>query len=170
MRVSLKRRLTDSGSQDSGELFLILLEIEQRLRFNHRYLVRVGGKRVYMQLASSYLKVNIAKRLQSIDFQPGEFDKHAAVVCEALKVGVTLPIQIGTHLLDLKIGHITYPSAQSAFVRPWAAELKTLNQSSVRQHLPGSAYNLAEANIPCKDTGNMSAPGNPDKRLVFVGF
>lgn len=59
-----------------------------------------------VQLTSSCLEVNIAKRLQPSDFQLRELDEHAAVPCEAVEVDIALPIQIRTHLLDLKIGHV----------------------------------------------------------------
>ena len=79
-------------------------------------------------------------------------------------------VRFGAHLLDLKIGHIIYSLAQSAFVRAGAPELKTLNQSAMREHLTGRAYNLTEAHVPGKHADNMSAPCNPDKRLVFRGL
>jgi len=83
---------------------------------------------------------------------------------------MALAIQIGAHLLDLKIGHITYPSAQSAFMRPGTAELKTLYQTSLWQHLPRCAYNLAQTHIPSVHADNMRAACNPDISLVFARF
>jgi hypothetical protein len=81
------------------------------LGFYHCYLIRISSKRVDVQFAASSLEVNIAERLESADFQFREFYKHAPISRETLKVSMALPIQTGTHLLDLKIGHVTYPSA-----------------------------------------------------------
>jgi hypothetical protein len=124
---------------------------------------------VDVQLGASCLEVNIAERLQPADFQFGEFYKQAAISRESLEVIVALQIQIGTHLLDLKIGHITYPAAQGAFMTARAAELKTLNQTPMREHLAGRAYNFTQTRIIGKNAGNVSASGNPDNRLVFLG-
>ncbi len=137
---------------------------------NHCYLVRISGERVDVQFSLSGLEVNIAERLELADFQFREFYEHAPISRESLKVGMALPIQIRTHLLDLKVGHITYPSAQGAFMSPWAAELKTLNQASSWEHLAGRANNLSKADIIGKDADNMSASGNPNNRLVLVGI
>lgn len=123
-----------------------------------------------VQFGSPRLEVNIAERLQSAGLQGGEFDKYTAISGETLKVDVALPIQAGAHLLDLKISHITYTPAQSAFVWVWAAELKALNQAALRQHLSGYAHNLTEAYIAGKYTDNVCAAGNPDERLIFVGL
>ncbi|GAI66958.1 unnamed protein product, partial [marine sediment metagenome] len=104
-----------------------------------------------VQFSLSGLKVNIAERLELSDFQLREFYEHAPISRETLKVVMALSIQIRTHLLDLKIGHIIYTSAQSAFMGPWASELKTLNQTSRGQHLAGCAYDLSKADIADKD-------------------
>jgi len=95
-----------------------------------------------MQFTSPCLEVNITKWLQSAYFQLGEFDKYAPISGKVFKVEMALTIQIGAHLLDLKISHIAYPTAQCALMRPWTPELKTLNQTLLRQHLPGRAYYL----------------------------
>ena len=146
---------------------LILMKIEQRLGLNHRYLVRISCEGVDVQFSSSCLEVNVAERLQPTDFQLWVFDKHTAISRKALKVDMTLPIQIGTHLLDLKIRHIAYPPAQSALMSPWSPELKSLNQTPLRQHLTRCAYNLTEAHILDKHADNMCAACNPDKSLVL---
>jgi hypothetical protein len=125
---------------------------------------------MYVQFAASSLEVNIAERLESADFQFREFYKHAPISREALKVGMALPIQTGTHLLDLKIGHVTYPSAQRALMSPWAGELKTLYQASRRQHLAWWAHNLGKARIIGKNTDNVSTACNPDNRLVLLSI
>lgn len=123
-----------------------------------------------VQFSLSGLKVNIAKRLELSDFLLREFYEHAPISRETLKVAMALAIQIRTHLLDLKIGHIIYTSAQSAFMGPWASELKTLNQTSRGQHLAGCAYDLNKTDIADKDADDMSASGNPDNRLVLFGI
>ncbi len=123
-----------------------------------------------VQFAAPSLEVNIAERLESADFQFREFYKHAPIPREALKVSMALPIQIRTHLLDLKIGHVAYPPSQSALMSPWAGELKTLYQASRGQHLAGRAYNLSEARISGKNTDNVSAACNPDNGLVLFGI
>ena len=153
-----------------GPIIPFLLKVEQGLGLNHRHLLRIGRERVDVQLLLSCLEVDIAERLQAAGFQRWEFDKHAAIAGEPLKVDMALPIQIRTHPLDLKVGHIIYPPAQGALVRPWAAELEALNQTSLRQRLTRRAYNLAEAHIARKHTDNVGAARNPDKRLVLFGF
>ena len=81
------------------------------MSLNHCYLVRISRERMDVQFAATSLEVNITERLESADFQFREFYKDAPILREALKVSMALPIQIGTHLLDLKIGHVTYPPA-----------------------------------------------------------
>ncbi len=88
-----------------------------------------------VQFTSSCLEVNIAKRLQTTDFQLRKLDKNAPVPGETVEVDIALPIQIRTHLLDLKIGHIAESFAQRTLMRFRAAELKALKQTSMRQHL-----------------------------------
>jgi hypothetical protein len=122
-----------------------------------------------MQFGLSCLKVNIAERLKTSNFQAGKFDKHAPIPSKPLKVNVTLPIQIGAHLLNLKIGHIAYPPAQSAFMRAWAVKLKTLNQTAPGKHLSWYTYNLAQTHIAGIYANNVCAACNPDIRLVFAG-
>ena len=123
-----------------------------------------------MQFGPSGFEVNEAERLQPADLQLRKFYEHAAIASEALKVVVALQIQIRAHLLDLEIGHIAYAAAQGAFVAARPAELETLNQTPMRKHLPGRADNLAQAGIVGENTDDMGASGNPDNRLVFLGF
>ena len=148
----------------------LLLKVEQRLRLNHRYLVRVSRESVDVQFSLSCLEVNIAERLQTLDFQTCEFDKHTPFSSKPLKVEMTLTIQIGTHLLNLKIGHIVHSSAQGAFMRPWTAKSKTLNQTSSWKHLPRRAYNFAQGHFARVHAYNMRAACNPDISFVFAGF
>ena len=123
-----------------------------------------------VEFATPRFKINVAEGLKIVDLQVGEFDKYATIPSKAFEVLVALPIQIGTHLLNLKIGHITYTSAQSAFMSPGATELKTFNQSSRWEHLAGYAYNLGKADVTGKDADNMRASCNPDNRLVLFGI
>ena len=125
---------------------------------------------MYVQLASSCLEVNIAERLQSSTFQTGKFNKHTSVSCKALQIGMALTIQICAHFLYLKIGHIAYLSAHGAFMGSRAAELKTLYQTSRREHLAGCAYDLAKTGITGEDANNIGTAGNPDYRLVLFGL
>jgi hypothetical protein len=148
----------------------ILLKIEQRLCLNHCDLVGESGKGMDVQFAASGLEINVAERLQIIDFQVREFNEHAAISRKPLKVDMALAIQIGTHLLDLKIGHVAYSPAQSAFMGPRAAELETFDQTSMWKQLAGRAYDLAQARILGKHANNVGAAGNPDKSLVLVGL
>jgi len=120
-----------------------------------------------VQFGASCLEVNVAERLQPADFQFREFYEQAAIPRQSLEVVVALQIQIRTHLIDLKIGHITYPAAQGAFMAARASELETLNQPSMRKQLAGRAYNFTKAGIIGENTDNMSAARNPDNRLVF---
>ncbi len=137
---------------------------------NHCYLVRISSEGVNVQFSLSGLEINIAEGLELTDFQLREFYKHASISRETLKVGMALTIQTGTHLLNLKIRHITYTSAQSAFMGPGATELKTFNQSSRWEHLAGYAYHLGKADVTGKDADNMGASCNPDNRLVLFGI
>lgn len=123
-----------------------------------------------VQLTFSCLEVDIAERLQSTHFQLREFGKYTAIACETFEVCMALPIQIRAHLFDLKICHIAYASAQCAFMSARAAELKALNQAARRKHLPGCADDFTKAHIADENADNMSTAGNPDGRLVFLGF
>ncbi len=122
-----------------------------------------------VQFSLSCLKVNIAERLEAPDLQAGEFDKDAPISSKPFKVKMALTIQIRAHLLYLKIGHIADAPAQSTFMRPRAAESKTLNQTSLWKHLPRCAYNLAQAHIPRINAYDVCAACNPDISFVFAG-
>lgn len=123
-----------------------------------------------VQFGPSGLEVDIAERLKAADFQLREFYKDAAISCEAFEVEVALPIEVGTHFLDLKIGHIANAPAEAAFVRARAAKSEPFNQSSLREHLSGGAYDLAEAETLGVDADNVRAAGDPDISFVFTGF
>ena len=86
-------------------------EVEQRLRLYHRHLVRVSSKSMDMKLAASGLEVNITERLKSSDFQLRILHKHTSILRKSFEVFVALLVQIRTHLLDLKIRHVTYFAA-----------------------------------------------------------
>jgi len=83
---------------------------------------------------------------------------------------MALLVQIGTHFLDLKIGHVTYTPAQSAFMSSRAAELKAFEQSTRGQHLPGSADDLGKADVAGENTDDVCASGYPDDRFVFFSI
>lgn len=125
---------------------------------------------MYVQFGSPGLEVDVAEGLELADFQFREFHKHASVSGEAFKIGMALLVQIGTHFFDLKVGHITYAPAQGAFMSSWAAELKTFEQPTRRQHLARSTYDFGETDVAGKNADDVCAPGNPDNRLVFFGI
>ena len=121
-----------------------------------------------VQLRSSGLEVDVAEGLKVADFHLGELDEDAAISRESLEVGVALPIEVGAHFLNLKIGHITYPGAQCALVGPGPAELESLYQAPVGEHLARGADDLAETDIVGEDADNVGAAGNPDKGFVLI--
>jgi len=123
-----------------------------------------------VQLVASGLKVNIAEWLHAIDLQVWEFDEDAAIACEALEIGVALPIQVGAHLFNLEIGHVADAPAQGALVGAGTTELETLDQSSLRQQLTRGADNLAEADITGKNGHNVGTAGDPNNRFVFLSL
>ena len=123
-----------------------------------------------VQLVSSGLEIDVAERPELADLHLGEVDENATIACEAFEVGMALLVQIRAHLLYLKVGHVTYSPAQGAFMSPRAAELKTFEQSSRRQHLAGSAYDFGKADVTGKNTDNVGASCNPDDRFVFIGI
>ncbi len=116
------------------------------------------------------LEVNIAERLKPADFKLRKLNKNAPIPREPLKVDMALPIQIGAHLLDLKVGHIADAPAQRALMAPRAAKLKTLNQSSVRKKLARRADNLGQKSVIGKNAHHVCAARHPDCRLVPVGI
>ena len=146
------------------------MKIEERLCFNHCYLVGISCKGVDVKFTSSCLEVDIAERLEAAGFQPRKFNKDTTILGKALEVEMTLPVQVATHLFDLEISHIAYAFAQSAFMRFWPAELKPLNQTAFWEHLSGSAYNFTKASLACENTDDMSTAGNPDNSFVFFRF
>jgi len=122
-----------------------------------------------MQLRPPRLVVNITEGLKSVALRTLELSEHPAIPREALQVRMALAIKVRTHLLDLKIGHITEPSAQCALMAPRPLKLKTLDQTALRKHLTRPAHNFAKTNIARENTHNMRAPGNPDIHFVFLG-
>lgn len=162
MAARTNNRWNISQHKRGGDVYCSLLKIEERLRFNHRNLVGVSGESVNVKLAASCLKVDITEGLEAADFETGKLDKYAATPCEAFKVGVALPIEVRTHLLDLKISHITYSTTEGAFVRARTVELEALNKPSFGQHLGRNAYDLAETDAVGKYADNVGAAGYPD--------
>ena len=86
-----------------------------------------------VQFAAPRLEVDIAEWLQPLDLVFRELHEHTAIASEPLQVRVALPIQIGAHLLHLKIGHVAHTPAQRALMRPRTAELKPLHQPPMRK-------------------------------------
>ena len=86
---------------------LFARKIKQRLRFYHCHLVRISGECMNMKLVSPGLEINITEWLKSTDFQLRILDKYTSIPRKAFEVFVALLVQIRTHLLDLKIRHVT---------------------------------------------------------------
>ncbi len=120
-----------------------------------------------VELTFAGFKVYIAERLKSADGLVGEFHKHAAIARESFKVGMTLPIEIRTHLFDLEIGHVAHASAERALVAPLAAELKSLDKASLRQGLVRRVDQFRQAHILRKDAGDMRTVRDPDNGLIL---
>ena len=148
----------------------MLLEVEDRLRFNHRNLVGIGRESMDMQLGFTGLEINVTEGLESVDYKLGEPDKHAAVTPESFEVGKALPVYAGTEAFDLKISHIADAFAESAFVRAGAAKLEPLDKPAFGQRLCGGAYDLGKSNIPGEYADDMRASRDPYQGLVFFGF
>ena len=100
-----------------------------------------------MQFIPACFKIDVAKRLQPTDRQIRERDKEAAIFCESFQIVMTLAVQIGAHLLDLKIGHITEAAAECTLVAALAAKLESLDQAAFGKKLAGRADQLCQANI-----------------------
>jgi len=123
-----------------------------------------------MQLGAPGLEIDIAERLKSAGLLLGELNEHAAISRETLEVGMALSIEIGTHLLDLEIGHVADALAQGALMAPRPAELEALDQPSVREHLARCAYHFGQAGVAHKNTHDMSAACDPDNGFVFLSL
>jgi hypothetical protein len=106
----------------------------------------------------------------SVNFKLGVPDKNAAVPAKAFEVGEALFIKSRIEPLDLKIGHIADAPAESALVSAGPAELEPLDETSFRQRLIRSADDLGQRRVVRENTDDVSAAGNPDERLVFLGF
>jgi hypothetical protein len=148
----------------------MLVEVEERLRFNHRDLIGIGGERVDVQLCFSRFEIDVAEGLQPVNLKLGEPDENAAVPAEPFEVGEALFVESGVETLDLKIGHIADAPAEGAFVRAWAAELESLDETSFGKGLSRGADNLGKARVIGENADNVGAAGNPDEGLVFFGF
>ena len=153
-----------------GPAIQLLLEVEQRLRFYNRYLVGIRGESVNVKLGFSRLEIDVAEWLQAVYLKLGEPDEYAAVAAESLKVGEALPIHICAETFNLEVGHIADVFAERAFVRAGAVELKTLNQSSLRQHLGWRADDLGKGYVARESAHNVGAARDPNERLVLIAF
>lgn len=130
----------------------------------------MGCEGVDVQFCSSGLEIYIAERLELADFLLGELNKDASVSCEPFEVGMALAIEIGTHLLDLEIGHIANALAQRTLMAPRASELESLDQPSMRQHLARCAYDFRKAGTPGKNAYHMRAACDPDDSFIFFSL
>ena len=147
-----------------------LVELEQRLGFYDCHLVRVRVESMQVQLISSCLEVDIAKRLKSADSGLWKSNKDAAMLCETLKIDKALAVEIRTHLLDLKISHVAQLLADGALVVLAAPELELLDKATLGKRLSGKADQFGETLLACKNTDDMRAAGGPDSGFVLLGF
>lgn len=92
------------------------MKIENGLRFDNRHLLRVSVEGMYVQFAVPGFEIYVAERLEPAGQHMREVDKYASIAGKFFQVEVALAIQIGAHFLDLKIGYITEPATQSAFM------------------------------------------------------
>ena len=146
------------------------MHIEQGLSLYNRYLVGICVERVNMQFVFSCLKINIAERFKTADGELGEFHEYAVVAGESLKVGMTLTIKIGTHLFDLKIGHIAKALGKGAFVISLAAESESFNQAAARQRLRRRADQFRKTKVVCENTYYVRAAGRPNQRFILLSL
>jgi hypothetical protein len=86
-----------------------------------------------MKLGFARLEIDVAERLQAVQFKLRKSYEYAAVAAESLEVGEALLVEINVEPLDLEIGHITDTLAQRAFVVSGPSELEPLNQAPLRQ-------------------------------------
>jgi hypothetical protein len=123
-----------------------------------------------VEFGLSGLEIEVAEGLEAADLEFREFHEDAAITREAFEVEMALLIEVGTHLLDLEIGHIADTLAQGAFVRAWAAELETLDKAPLRQELAGGADDLGEAYVARIHGDDMGTACDPDYGFVLVGL
>jgi hypothetical protein len=121
-----------------------------------------------MQLITPCLEINITERLKAANGELGEFYEYAAVASEPFKVNVALTIEIGTHLLDLKISHITEAAGKSALVIALAGKPESFNQAATRQKLSGSADEFGKTKVICENTHYVRTASGPNKRFILV--
>ena len=146
------------------------MQVEQRLRLDNRHLIRERMECMDMQFIPACFKIDVAKRLQSTDRQIRKRDKEAAIFRESFQIVMTLPVQIGTHLLDLKIGHITEAATERTFVAALAAELESLNQAAFGKELARCTDQLRQANIALGQADNMGTACGPNRRFIAFGL
>ena len=79
---------------------------------------------------------------------------------------MALPIQIHTHLLNLKVCHITETAAECALVGPRTAKREPLHQPPARKRLIGTADQLRQTGILDKNADNMRTARRPQQHLI----
>ena len=122
-----------------------------------------------MQFIPACFKIDVAKRFQPTNGQIRKRDKEAAIFCKSFQVVMTLPVQIGAHLLDLKIGHITEAATERTLVSTLAAKLESLNQAAFGKKLARCTNQLCQANIALGQTDNMGTACGPNGRIIAFG-
>jgi len=123
-----------------------------------------------VQLTAPCFEIHVAERLQAVQAGLFEVHKYAAITREALKVNVTFLIKIGTHFLNLEIGHITKTAADGTLMRAWAAELKTFYQAALGEQLSRGTDYFAKTQIITEYTYYVRTAGNPNLGLVIFSL
>jgi len=146
------------------------MQVEQRLRFDDRYLIRERMERMDMQFIPTCFKIDVAERLQPADGQVRKRDKEAAIFRESFQIIMALTVQIGAHLFDLKISHITQAATERTFVSALAAKLKSLDQAAFGKKLARRTDQLRQANIALGQTDHMGTARGPNRRIIAFGL
>ena len=111
------------------------MQVEQRLRLDNRYLIGERVECMDMQFIPACFKIDVAERLQPADRQIRERDKDTTIFRESFQIIMALPIEIGTHLLNLKIGHIAEAATERTPMAALATELESLDQTAFGKEL-----------------------------------
>ena len=123
-----------------------------------------------MQFGLSCLVVDVAERLEAVNFKGRELNEDTAISSELFEVDVTLPVEVCAHFFNLEIGHIAKSAAECALMGARSTEAEPFDESSLREHLAGGAYDFCETYVLSMYTCDVCAACNPDVRLVLVSL
>lgn len=84
-------------------------------------------ERMNVQLIAPGLKIKVAEWSEPFRAFVVELSENAAVPCKSFKVAMALTVKVGTHLFDLKIGHITKAPCEGALVISLATEIESFD-------------------------------------------